>query len=99
MILNDKFERMWKEVVMAQFKVLSQDLPVDIKENYEMLQSEMLAEILTRHFKQASQKCYRFSHLAWWKKLNMTVHNLLATDSEYVMYQNNTNGIYNHHFY
>jgi hypothetical protein len=37
MILNDELERMWKEVVMTQFKVLSQDLPVRIEEIYEKL--------------------------------------------------------------
>lgn len=31
---------------MTQFKVLSQDFPARIKENYEKLQSEMPAEIL-----------------------------------------------------
>jgi hypothetical protein len=99
MILHDELERMCKEVVMTQFKALSQDLLVKIGENYEKLQSEMPAKNLTRHLKKASQKCYHLSHLTWWKKLKMTAHKLLATDSEYVTYQNNTTGTYNHHIY
>jgi hypothetical protein len=57
LILNDELERMWKEVVMTQFKLLSQDLPVRIKENYEKLPPEIPAEILIRHLKKASPPC------------------------------------------
>jgi hypothetical protein len=35
MTVNNELERMWKEVVMAQFKVLSCHLPGQTKENYK----------------------------------------------------------------
>jgi hypothetical protein len=47
---------MWKEVIMAQFKILSQDLLVEIEGNYKMPQSKMVAEILARHLKKVGQK-------------------------------------------
>jgi hypothetical protein len=39
MIVNNELKRMWKEVVMAKFKVLSQHLPVGTEENHEKPQS------------------------------------------------------------
>jgi hypothetical protein len=39
-IVNNELERMCKEVVMAQFKVLSWDLAAWIEENHENPQSE-----------------------------------------------------------
>jgi hypothetical protein len=37
MINDNQLERMWKEAVMAQFKVLSWHLPGGIEENYKNL--------------------------------------------------------------
>jgi hypothetical protein len=39
MIVNNELERMRKEVVMAEFKVLSRHLPGGTEENHEKLQS------------------------------------------------------------
>jgi hypothetical protein len=33
--MNDKFERIWKEVIMAYFKMLSQYLPGGSEENHK----------------------------------------------------------------
>jgi hypothetical protein len=38
--VNDELERMWKEVVVAQFKVLSRLIPGRTDENYENLSVE-----------------------------------------------------------
>jgi hypothetical protein len=37
--VNDELERMWKEAVMAEFKVLSWNLPGRTEENHEKPQS------------------------------------------------------------
>jgi hypothetical protein len=39
MVVINKLERMWKEVIMAQFKVLSYDCPGGIEEDREKPQS------------------------------------------------------------
>jgi hypothetical protein len=39
MIMNDELERMWKEMVMALFKVLSWHLLGETEKNYEKPQS------------------------------------------------------------
>jgi hypothetical protein len=37
--MNDKLERIWKEAVVAQFKVLSRHLHREAEENHEKQQS------------------------------------------------------------
>jgi hypothetical protein len=37
MIVNDELERMWKEVVVACFKVLPQHLPEGTEENHSKI--------------------------------------------------------------
>jgi hypothetical protein len=39
MIVNNELERMWKETVVAQFKVLSRHLPGGTEGNHEKTQS------------------------------------------------------------
>jgi hypothetical protein len=39
MTVNNELERMWKEAVMAKFKVLSQHLPGRTEENHKKPQS------------------------------------------------------------
>jgi hypothetical protein len=38
--MNNEFERNWKEVVMAYFKILSLDLSGETKENHENLSKD-----------------------------------------------------------
>jgi hypothetical protein len=35
MMVNEELKRMWKEVVVAAFKILSRNLPVGTQESYE----------------------------------------------------------------
>jgi hypothetical protein len=39
MIMNNNLERIWKEAVLAQFKVLSRHLPGSTEENHKEPQS------------------------------------------------------------
>jgi hypothetical protein len=44
--MNDELKRIWKEAVLAQFKVLSRNLLGGTEENHEKLQvAGLLAEI------------------------------------------------------
>jgi hypothetical protein len=57
--LNNEFKRFCKET----FEILSRNLPVGAEEK-QQTPTRIVGVILTRHFSNASQKPYRFSHRA-----------------------------------
>jgi hypothetical protein len=64
--MNSKLERMWKEMVVALFKVVSQHLPRKPEENREkpVRIARTPTEILTPHLPNTSNKPYCFRQLA-----------------------------------
>lgn len=67
MKLNNQLQRMWKKLVMPEFRVLSQHLPERIKESYKNIVRIVgfPAEIRNWHLWNMSNKHYHLNHLAY----------------------------------
>jgi hypothetical protein len=59
-------ESLWKEAVVAYFKVLSRYLPIEVEESHGNLARTAIvqAEIRTEHLQNASKKHYHLSQIA-----------------------------------
>jgi hypothetical protein len=63
---NDAVEGMWKEVVMAWFKVLSDIFLEGLRKSRKpVMIVGFMVKIQTGHLLNTSQKCYCFRQLAW----------------------------------
>jgi hypothetical protein len=63
-LMNDELQRIWKEDVVAYFKVLSQHSHGGTEENHELSLVSVLAKSRIGHLLNIYQKRYRLSQLA-----------------------------------
>jgi hypothetical protein len=54
---DDELERMWKEAVVAYFKVLSRHSPGGTEENTKTLSQDSLAELGAGYLPNTKQEC------------------------------------------
>jgi hypothetical protein len=59
--MNNEFESIWKEAVVAYFKEISRNSSVKIEKRHEKPHLGVPAEIQTEHFPSTSLKCYCLS--------------------------------------